>query len=121
MSSGPESSHESSGPAAACPACGVGLTREARFCPNCGLRLDEARGTRHVYGVVSPGAALLLAGILLLAGVLALILGRMVTAIALLVLSAATFVLFVGAVRRDDESPVARGALNGVRRTRATM
>jgi hypothetical protein len=104
-----------------CPACGVGLTLEARFCPNCGLRLDEARGTRHVYGVLAPGPALVLAGVLLLAAVLALIVGSVLVAIVLLVLSALTFVLFVGAVQRDDESPVARRVLSGVRRTRLSI
>jgi hypothetical protein len=97
------------------------LTPEARFCPNCGLRLDEARGTRHVYGVLSPGPALVFAGILLLAAILALILGSLLGAIVLLVLSAGTFVLFVGALRRDHESPVARGVLSGVRRTRVSV
>lgn len=121
MSSGSESSHESLGAAAVCPACGVGLTPEARFCPNCGLRLDDARGTRHVYGVLSPGPAAVLAAILLLAGILALILGSVLVAIVLLVLAVGTFLLFVGAVRRDGESPVARATLKGVRRTRASV
>ncbi len=118
---GHESLRESLGSMRGCPACGVGLTPEARFCPNCGLRLDEARGTRHVYGVLAPGSALVFAGVVLLAALLALIVGSVLVAIILLALSALAFVLFVGAVRRDAESPVARSVLSGVRRTRVSV
>jgi len=118
---GHESTRESLGSTTVCPACGAGLTPEARFCPNCGLRLDEARGTRHVYGVLAPGPALVFAGALFVAAVLALVVGSVLVAVVLLVLSALAFVLFVGAVRRDDESPVARSVLSGVRRTRVSV
>lgn len=116
-----ESARGSLGSMQDCPACGVGLTPEARFCPNCGIRLDEARGTRHVYGVLAPGPALVLAGVLLLAAFLALIVGSVLVAIVLLVLSALMFVLFVGALRRDDESPLARSVRSRVRRTRISV
>ncbi|HET7745217.1 MAG TPA: zinc ribbon domain-containing protein [Gaiellaceae bacterium] len=116
-----ESSRESLGFVQVCPACGVELTPDARFCANCGLRLDEARGTRHVYGALAPGAALVLAVLLLVGAILAVIVGSLVASIVLLVLAGLAFVLFAGAVRRDSESPVSRRVLSGGRRTSASV
>jgi len=50
--------------------------------------------------------------------VLALVAGSTVAAIVLGVLSAATFVLFAGTVRRDPDSPVARAVLTVLRHVR---
>ena len=110
--------HEPSSELRRCPACGFAAPPAARFCSSCGQRLGGAPTPRRVFGVLAPGPVFVLACSLLVGALLALVAGSAVAAIVLGVLSAATFVLFAGAVRRDPDSPVARVALTVLRRVR---
>jgi hypothetical protein len=96
-----------------CPACGSPVLFEARFCARCGARLDVAGGEapgRHLFGVLTAGPAFVFGCVLLVAGVLALVAGSPVAAIALLAFSGAIFVLSYGAAERDPDSAVTRAA-----------
>ena len=93
-----------------CSACGFAATREATFCSQCGRRLvasldDES--PPNLYGVLSPGPALGLGCVLLLAAILAVVAGSAIAAIVLLALAGAAFVFFYDAVRRNPASPLA--------------
>jgi hypothetical protein len=109
----------------ACPVCGLLVSPEARFCSQCGTQLESA-GTeglflapqRRVFGVLAPGPTLVLAVVLLVAGVVALLVGSPIAAIILLALAAASLVLFYGAVERDPADPFARATLSSGRRVR---
>lgn len=110
--------HEPSSELRLCSACGFAAPPGARFCSSCGQRLDGAPTPRHVFGVLAPGPTFVLGCLLLVGAVLALVAGSTVAAIVLGVLSAATFVLFAGTVRRDPDSPVARAVLTVLRHVR---
>ena len=108
-----------------CSACGSATSADARFCSQCGnplaSELPEAayEGTApRLFGVLAPGPTLVLGCVLLVGGLLALLAGSPIAAIALVALAAATFVLFVGAAGRDPESPVARRATRSGHRVR---
>jgi hypothetical protein len=110
--------HEPSSELHVCPACGFRALPDARFCSSCGQRLDGAPSPRHVFGVLAPGPTLVLGCLLLVGAILTLVAGSAVAAIVLGILSAATFVLFAGAVSRDPDSSVGRLVLTVVRRVR---
>ena len=103
-----------------CSACGSSATLEARFCSHCGAALgaDGAAPDRRVFGVVPAGPAFVLGCVLLVGGVLALVAGSAVLAIALLALAAAVFVLFYGAAEHDRDSTLVRRALSAGHRIR---
>jgi hypothetical protein len=94
---------------------------EAVFCSQCGARLDAdgaEAGPRHLVGVLTPGPAFILGCVLLVGGVLALIAGSTVAAIALLAFAAAVFVLFYGAAERDSGSTFVRRSRSAIHRVR---
>jgi zinc ribbon protein len=91
-----------------CPACGSDVSADARFCPQCGRSLASEEARPNLYGVLAPGPALVLSGVLFLAGVLALIAGSIVGAIVFLAFASGAFVLFYDAARRNPESPLAQ-------------
>ena len=73
---------------------------------------------RRVFGVLAPGPTLVLAVVLLVAGIVVLLAGSPIAAIVLLALAAASLVFFYGAVERDPAGPVARKTLSSGRRVR---
>ena len=89
-----------------CPACGAEAAPGAKFCAECGRRLIGAEPT--LYGVLAPGPALVLSGILFAAGMLALIAGSILGTLVFLAFAAGAFVLFYDAARRNPDSPVAQ-------------
>jgi hypothetical protein len=108
-----------------CPACRLAVAADARFCPNCGNRLDGEPGvgniaytqpTPRLFGVLAPLPTFVLACILLAGSLVALLMQSWVLGVMLLAFAAALFVLFYGAAERDPTSPVARAALSGVGR-----
>jgi hypothetical protein len=108
-----------------CPACASATPESASFCPTCGHRLAdplEAVPVAHVeprlFGVVSPGAALALACLLLVGAVVAFVASAPIAGIVLLAGSVATFVVFYGAASRDPASPLVRTARSADHRVR---
>ena len=99
--------------------CGLLVSPEARFCSQCGTQLDGGGlSGRRVFGVLAPAPVLVLACLLLVAGIAVLIAGSTIVAIVLLVFAAASFIFFYGAVERDPEDPVARRARTSGHRAR---
>ena len=89
-----------------CSACGGASAWDARFCQQCGRPLDE-QAPRY-YGVLTPGPAFALGCVLLVAGVVALVVGSLIAAIVLLAFAVVAFVFFYDAARRNPEDRVAR-------------
>ena len=89
-----------------CPSCGSASAWDAKFCQQCGRLLDE--GAPRYYGALSPGPAFVLGCSLLVAAVIALIVGSVIATIVLLALAVAAFVFFYDAGRRNPDDPVAR-------------
>jgi hypothetical protein len=89
-----------------CSTCGAASAWDAKFCQQCGRRLDEV--TPRYYGALSPGPTFVLGCVLLAAAVLALSLGSVIVALVLLALAAVGFVFFYDTARRNPEDPVAR-------------
>jgi hypothetical protein len=109
--------------ARACPACGLLVSPEARFCSQCGLELVGGGARPHAFpirrfGVLAAGPILVLACVLLVLGIVLLIAGSPVVAIILLALSVAAFVLFYGTIERNPADPVAHRTLTSGRRVR---
>jgi hypothetical protein len=101
-----------------CPACGLLVSPEARYCSQCGRLLEGGLPSRRVFGVLAPAPVLVLACVLLIAGIVVLVAGSPIVSIILLALAAASFVLFYGAAERDPADPVARRALTSGDRVR---
>ena len=107
-----------------CPACRLAVAPDARFCPNCGSRVDGEPGgpiaysqpEARLFGVLAPLPTFVLAVVFLVGALVAFITGSWVLGIMLLAFSAAVFVLFYGAAERDPSSGVARAALGAVAR-----
>jgi hypothetical protein len=91
-----------------CSACGSASSWDANFCQQCGRRLDVDRAAPRYYGMLSPGPAFVLVCLLLVAAVIALIVGSVVATVVLVGLAAVAFVFFYGAARRNPGDPVAR-------------
>jgi len=106
-----------------CPACRLAVAADARFCPNCGNRLDaehtdldHGEPAPRLFGVLSPTPAFVLACILAAGSLVALLAQSWILAVLFLAAAAALFVLFYGAAKRDPSGPLARGTLDGVSR-----
>jgi hypothetical protein len=107
-----------------CPTCRLAVAPDARFCPNCGSRVDGEPGgpiaysqtEARLFGVLAPLPTFVLAVVFLVGALVAFITGSWVLGIMLLAFSAAVFVLFYGAAERDPSSGVARVALGAVAR-----
>lgn len=110
--------------ARACPTCGLLVSPEARFCSQCGTQLDSAGAeglfapTHRTFGVLAPGPILVLALVLLVAGIVALVAGSPIAAVVLLAFAAAAFVFFYAAVERYPADPVARRVGTSAQRAR---
>jgi len=88
-----------------CSACGAASSWDARYCQQCGRPLEE---TPRYYGVLAPGPAFVLGCVLLVAALAVLLAGSVITAIVLLVIAMAAFVLFYQAAKRNPEDRTAR-------------
>ena len=98
-----------------CSACGAASAWDARFCQQCGRRLDEAP---RYYGVLTPGPAFVLGCALLVAAVVALIAGSVIAAIVLLGIAVIVIVFFTEAARRNPDDRVARSVFSSGHRMR---
>ena len=92
-----------------CATCGSASAWDAKFCQQCGRRLDEHAPS--YYGALLPGPVLVLGCVLLAAAALALIAGSVIAALVLLGLAGAVFVFLDEAARRNPDDPVARRVL----------
>jgi hypothetical protein len=99
-----------------CSACGAASAWDARFCQQCGRPLDEKAPT--YYGMLSPGPAFVLGCSLLVAAVVALIVGSLIAAIALIAVAIVAFVFFYDSARRNPEDRVARSVNSSAHRLR---
>src|SRR5262245_9501671 len=88
-----------------CSACGAACAWDAKFCQQCGKRLDDA--SPRYYGALSPGPAFVLGCVLVAAAIIAVIAGSVIAMIVLLALAVAAFVFFYDAARRSPDDPVA--------------
>ena len=121
-----------------CANCGSRLTKKARFCPECGVRVDEGgtvvqevpldetgpvpveltTAAPRFFGVTPPAAVLALAAASLALAVVMLVTRHVVIGGVLLAVAGVFFALFAGLARRLPETPTARvslGAMNAVR------
>jgi hypothetical protein len=88
-----------------CSACGAASAWDAKFCQQCGRRLDQE--SPRYYGALSPGPAFVLGCVLLVAAVIALVAASVIATIVLLALAVVAFVFFYDAARRTPGDPVA--------------
>lgn len=126
-----------SAPAAECPACGAEVVEGARFCAQCGSRLDQpatetsvvalpdetgpvpvevSRVEPHLFGITPPTTLLVLGVAALVAAVVLLAAGETLAGAILLV--AAVFLLagFTGVAARKPDSRLARGFATALER-----
>ena len=124
-----------------CLNCGSRLTKKARFCPECGVRVEDggtvvqevppeetgpvpvevATAAPRFFGVTPPAAVLALAAASLALAVVMLVTGHTVVGGVLLAVAGILFAVFAGLARRLPDATavrVSRGAL-GVVRARA--
>jgi hypothetical protein len=101
-----------------CSACGAASAWDARFCQQCGRRLDDAETTPRYYGALSPGPPFVLGCILVIAGIVALLAWSIVAAVVLLGLAVVVFVFFYEAARRNPDDAVARRVFSSARHLR---
>ena len=114
-----------------CPSCGASAPAEARFCSSCGTRLDAGdteavplppsepgpvpvnvvHAEPRLFGVVPPLFAFGLACVLITLAIVAFAIGSWVFGLALLIVAAVLFVLFVWAARHAPTSPIAQVTL----------
>jgi zinc-ribbon domain len=117
-----------------CPSCRLAVSDDARFCPNCGTRLDATPSSEpsselsepgsiaytkpepKLFGVLLPVPTFILACIVLAGALFSFISGGVVLGVMLLAFAAALFLLFYGAAERNPESGIARGAVDAVER-----
>lgn len=111
-----------------CPSCQAEVPGDARFCPQCGARLDagdteavEMPATEpaptpvtyvhaepRLYGIVPTGPALLLSGALAVGAAVLLALGNWLPAVLVLVIALLLFLPALAAARHAPDSAVAR-------------
>ena len=119
-----------------CPSCRLAVSHDARFCANCGARLDAEPGAEpsgelsepgsiaytkpepKLFGVLLPVPTFILACIVLAGALFSFISGSVVLGGLLLAFAAALFLLFYGAAERNPESGIARAAVDTVDRVR---
>jgi hypothetical protein len=114
-----------------CPSCGASAPAGARFCSSCGTRLDGgdtqavplppdepgpvpvniAHAEPRLFGVVPPLFAFGLACVLITLAIVTFAIGSWVFGLALVIVAAVLFALFVGAARHAPTSPVAQATL----------
>ena len=106
-----------------CPACRLAVAGDARFCPNCGNRLDGGHAdvdygepAPRLFGVLSPTPAFVLACVLAAGSLVALLAQSWILAVLFLAVAVTLFILFYGAAERDPSSPLARTTLDLVSR-----
>jgi zinc ribbon protein len=117
-----------------CPSCRLAVSDDARFCPNCGTRLDAPTADEdagqpsdpgsiaysqpepRLFGVLLPVPTFVLACVVLAGAIFSFIAGSVVLGVMLLAFAAALFLLFYGAAERNPESGIARAAVDGVER-----
>jgi hypothetical protein len=109
-----------------CPNCQLAVSPDARFCSNCGARLDDgpaepgaisySRPEPKLFGVLNPTPTFVLACIVLAASLVAFFTGSPVLGVILLAVAAGLFVLFYGAAERSHESGIAKATVDGVAR-----
>jgi hypothetical protein len=93
-----------------CPSCGAALQESARFCPECGTRLDGGTAhdpqsstftaERHVFGLAPPEILVAFALLMLVVGVFSLAFGHWIAGIVLIVAGAALWWLFTWTAQR---------------------
>ena len=119
-----------SAPAADCPACGAEVVADARFCGQCGTRLDSSatetavvalpeetgpvpvevsRVEPHLFGITPPTTLLVLGAAALVAGIVLLVVGETLAGAILLAAAALLLVGFAGVAARKPDSRLARG------------
>jgi hypothetical protein len=98
-----------------CSACGAASAWDARFCQQCGRSLLDDEKTPRYYGALSPGPVFALGGVMLVAGLIALIAGSLIGTIVFLAVALVAFVLFYEAARRNPGDPIARRVLGSAR------
>jgi hypothetical protein len=108
-------------PPAACPSCGALSHDGARFCPQCGVRLDgdgahvaggsTFHAARHTFGLAPPALVLVLAVIAFVLAVVLFALGHWIAGLVLVVLAAGLARFFVWTARQLPEQRVAQLAV----------
>jgi hypothetical protein len=121
-----------------CRNCGSRLTKKARFCPECGVRVEEGgtvvqelpqeetgpvpveitTAAPRFFGVTPPAAVLALGAVSLALGIALLVTGHTVVGGVLLAVAGIFFALFSSLARRLPDTTAARvsmGALGAVR------
>ncbi len=109
-----------------CLACGARAGPTARFCSQCGRPLDGEGSERVAYehvprrlfGVASPDSIFAAACAFLIVALVALVVGRWILGLVLLVPTLALLVLFYGAARNEQTSAVARTVIKAGDRAR---
>ena len=101
-----------------CPACQAPTPAGSRFCPSCGVRLDEDETAiayttpeRRLFGVVPPVAAFVLACIFVGGALVGFATGSWILGLSLGVLAAVMLVVFDEAARRAPETALTRRVL----------
>jgi hypothetical protein len=123
--------------AAECPACGAEVVAGARFCGQCGTRLDSSatetevvalpnetgpvpvevsRVEPHLFGITPPTTLLVLGAAALVAGVVLLAVGETLAGAILLAAAALLLVGFAGVAARKPDSRLDRGFAGALER-----
>jgi zinc-ribbon domain len=120
-----------------CPSCGAAVADEARFCAQCGTRLEPgatqtaavalpdetgpvpvevSRVEPHLFGITPPTTLLVLAAAALVAGIVLLLAEEPLPGAILIAIAGLLLVIFAGVAARKPDSRVARGAADALGR-----